>query len=110
MKKLVVAVSVLSLFGATSAMAKTGAEIWKATCTACHGANGEGKKSLGPAQKGNEFVVKGSEADIAAVIKDGRTGAAKKYKEFPSPMPAQKALTDAEIADVVKYMKEDLQK
>jgi mono/diheme cytochrome c family protein len=110
MKKLVVAVSVLSLFGATSAMAKTGAEIWKATCTACHGANGEGKKSLGPAVKGNEFVVKGPDAEIAAVIKDGRSGAAKKLKEFPSPMPAQKALTDDEIADVVKYMKDDLQK
>lgn len=110
MKKLVVAVSVLSLFGATSAMAKTGAEIFKATCTACHGPAGEGKKSLGPALKGNEFVVKGSDADISAVIKDGRTGAAKKYKEFPSPMPAQKALSDAEIADLVSYIKGDIQK
>ncbi|MBF8251113.1 MAG: Cytochrome c protein [Deltaproteobacteria bacterium] len=110
MKKLVVAVSVLSLFGATSAMAKTGAEIFKATCTACHGAAGEGKKALGPALKGNEFVVKGSDADISATIKDGRTGAAKKYKEFPSPMPAQKALTDAEIADLVSYIKGDIQK
>lgn len=110
MKKLVVAVSVLSLFGATSAMAKTGAEIFKSTCTACHGAAGEGKKSLGPALKGNEFVVKGSDADISATIKDGRSGAAKKYKEFPSPMPAQKALTDAEIADLVSYIKGDIQK
>lgn len=110
MKKLVVAVSVLSLFGATSAMAKTGAEIFKATCTACHGPAGEGKKSLGPALKGNEFVVKGSDADISATIKDGRSGAAKKYKEFPSPMPAQKALTDAEIADLVSYIKGDIQK
>lgn len=109
MKKLVVAVSVLSLFGATSAMAKTTEEIWK-TCTACHGAKGEGKKALGPALKGSEFVTKGSAADVTATIKDGRAGAAKKYKEFPSPMPPQKALTDAELADLVKYLKGDLQK
>lgn len=109
MKKLVVAVSVLSLLGATSVMAKTAEEIYK-TCVSCHGAKGEGKKALGPALKGSEFVVKGSDADVAATIKDGRSGAAKKYKEFASPMPAQKALTDAEIADVVKYLKDDIQK
>lgn len=110
MKKLVVAVSVISLLGATSAMAKTAAEIWKATCSPCHGANGEGKKPMGPAQKGNEFVIKSSDADIAAVIKEGRSGAAKKYKEFPSPMPAQKSLSDAEISDLVKFLKTDIQK
>ncbi|MDO8445684.1 MAG: c-type cytochrome [Deltaproteobacteria bacterium] len=109
MKKLVVAVSVLSLLGATSAMAKTTEEIWK-TCTACHGAKGEGKKALGPALKGNEFIVKGSDADISATIKDGRSGAAKKYKEFPSPMPPQKALTPDEIHELVEYLKGNLQK
>lgn len=110
MKKLVIAVSALSLLGATSVMAKTGAEIYKATCAPCHGVHGEGKKPMGPAQKGNEFVIKGTDADVAAVIKNGRAGADKKYKDFPSPMPPQKALTDAEIADLVKYLKGDLQK
>lgn len=110
MKKLVIAVSALSLLGATSVMAKTGVEIFTATCAPCHGAKGEGKKPMGPALKGSEFVTKGADADIAAVIKNGRAGADKKYKDFPSPMPAQKALTDAELADLVKHLKGDLQK
>lgn len=109
MKKLVIAVSALSLFGATSVMAKTGAEVFKATCVPCHGAKGEGKKPMGPALKGSEFVTKGTDADVAAVIKNGRAGAEKKFKDFPSPMPPQKALTDAELADLVKYIKGEVQ-
>lgn len=110
MKKIVVAVSALTLFGATAVMAKDAAEIYKTVCSPCHGAKGEGKKPMGPAQKGNKFITEGKDADIAAVIKNGRAGADKKYKDFPSPMPPQKALTDAEIADLVKYLKGDLQK
>jgi len=110
MKKVIVAICAVSLIGATAAMAKTGEEIYKATCSPCHGAKGEGKKPMGPAQKGNKFVIEGKDADIAAIIKNGRAGADKKYKDYPSPMPPQKALTDAEIADLVKYLKGDLQK
>lgn len=110
MKKLVIAVSAISLLGASVAMAKTGEEIYKTVCAPCHGAKGEGKKPMGPAQKGNKFVTDSADADVAAVIKNGRAGADKKYKDYPSPMPPQKALTDAEIADLVKYLKGDLQK
>lgn len=110
MKKLVIAVSALTLFGATAVMAKEAADIYKSTCATCHGPKGEGKKALGPPQKGNEFIIKGTDADVAAVIKNGRAGAAKKYKEFASPMPAQKTLTDAEIVDLVKFLKGDIQK
>lgn len=110
MKKLVVAVSALTLFSASAVMAKDAAEIYKTICSPCHGAKGEGKKPMGPPQKGNKFITDSADADIAAVIKNGRAGADKKYKEYPSPMPPQKALTDAEIAAVVKYLKGDLQK
>lgn len=113
MKKVIIAVCALTVFafGATSVMAKDAADIFKSTCSSCHGAKGEGKKSLAPALKGSQFVTKGSEAEVAATIKDGRSGAAKKFKEFPSAMPAQKgSLSDAEIGAVAKYLKTDLQK
>ena len=110
MKKVLAAVCALSLVGATAVMAKTAEEIYKGTCATCHGPKGEGKKALGPALKGAEFVVKGADADVKATLKDGRSGAAKKYKDFAGPMPAQKSLSDAELADVVKYLKGDLQK
>lgn len=110
MKKVLAAVCALSLVGATAVMAKTAEEIYKGTCATCHGPKGEGKKALGPALKGAEFVVKGSDADVKATLKDGRSGAAKKYKDFAGPMPAQKSLSDAELADLVSYLKGDLQK
>lgn len=110
MKKIVVAVCALSMFGATAAMAKEPAEIMKTICAPCHGAKGEGKKPMGPALKGSEFVTKSADADVIATIKDGRSGDKKKFKEFPSPMPPQKALTDAELAALVKYLKTDIQK
>lgn len=109
MKKVLAAVCALSLVGATAVLADGGEGIYKSKCATCHGPKGEGKKALGPALKGSEFVVKGSDADVKATIKDGRAAAAKKYKEFTGPMPAQK-LSDAELADLVKYLKGDLQK
>ena len=110
MKKIVIAVSALSLFGATAVMAKNAAEIYKTVCAPCHGAKGEGKKPMGPPQKGNKAIIEGKDAELAALIKNGRAGADKKYKDFPSPMPPQKSLTDEEIASLVKYLKTDIQK
>lgn len=113
MKKVIIATCALTIFafGATSVMAKEAADIFKSTCSTCHGAKGEGKKSLAPNLKGSQFVTKASDAEVKATIKDGRAGAAKKFKEFPSAMPAQKgSLSDAEIESLVKYLKHDIQK
>lgn len=110
MKKIVVAVCAISMFGATAAMAKEAAEIYKTVCTPCHGAKGEGKKPMGPALKGSEFVTKGADADVKATIANGRAGADKKFKEFPSPMPPQKSLSSEEVDALVKFLKTDLQK
>lgn len=109
MKKVVVAVCALTLLGATAAMAKSAPEIFKTICTPCHGAKGQGVKPMGPALKGSQFVTSSADADIVATIKNGRAGAEKKYKDYPSPMPPQKALTDAELADLAKYLKGDIQ-
>lgn len=110
MKKILVTVCALSMLGATAAMAKEAAEIFKTTCSPCHGANGEGKKPMGPSLKDSAFVKTGSEADIMNTIKNGRSGADKKYKEFPSPMPAQKALSDAELGALAKFLKTEIAK
>lgn len=87
------------------------AAIYKAKCSACHGAKGEGKKGMAPAHHGNEFIIKGTAEEIKKVILEGRTGAAKKYdkKLYPIDM-AKVALTDAEADAIIKFMKEDIQK
>lgn len=101
-----IAICVLTLFGATAATARDASEIFKVLCALCHGKEGEGKRVLGPALKGNEFIAKGTDAEIKATIRDGRSGVAKKYKDFAGPMPAQKALDDAELDALVKYLKD----
>ncbi len=59
---------------------------------------------MAPAFKGNAFIKDGAEADIAKVIKDGRNGAEKKYKQFAIGMPKQ-SLNDDEIKSVIAVMK-----
>ena len=86
-----------------------GAAIYKAKCASCHGQKGEGMKGLAPAHKGNEFITKGKAEDLVKLVLEGRIGAAKKYKEFPIDMP-KSGLSDADAAEVVKFLQGDLQK
>lgn len=96
----------LSLAFAGSALASDGAAIFKSKCSPCHGAEGQGT-AMAPAFKGNAFITGSKDgAEIAATIKEGRAGAAKKYKNFAIAMPAQKALTDDDIKAVIGVLKE----
>jgi mono/diheme cytochrome c family protein len=79
------------------------------TCGICHGEKGEGMKGLAPPLKGNKFVTEGSAADIGHVITKGRQGAEKKYKDLPSPMPAN-SMSDSRLQGLIAYLKGDLQK
>jgi len=89
--------------GATFAAAADGGAIFKSKCSTCHGPQGQGTK-MAPAFKGNAFIKNSSEADIANVIKSGRNGAEKKYKEFAIGMPKQ-TLNDDEVRAVVAQLK-----
>lgn len=79
------------------------------TCGTCHGETGEGMKGLAPALKGNKFVTEGSQGDIANTITKGRQGDAKRYKDLPSPMPAN-SMSDTRLSALIAYLKGDLQK
>ena len=85
------------------AFAADGATIFKSKCSACHGQDGAGS-AVAPAFKGNAFIQNSSETDIAQVIKNGRTGAEKKYKQFAIAMPKQ-TLNDDEIKAVITQLK-----
>ncbi len=104
-KFLALGVFALGVAVAGSAMAADGAEIFKSKCSACHGATGQGTP-MAPAFNGNDFVKSSEAADIAAVVKNGREGAAKHYKNFAIGMPAQKTMADADIEAVVAHLKE----
>lgn len=99
----VVALSIA--FFAGSAMAGGGADVFKAKCLPCHGAEGAGS-AVAPAFQGNAFIQSSSKDVIVNTIKDGRAGAAKKYKKFALAMPSWKnSLSDAQISEVADYLK-----
>ncbi len=90
---------------ALPATASDGGALYKAKCAACHGGDGQGT-AMAPAFVGNDWVGSAPDADVAATIKDGRQGAAKKYKNFAIGMPAQKGMADADVAALVAHLKE----
>lgn len=102
------ALCVICVFVATTAMAKEASEIYKTICSPCHGAKGEGKKPMGPSLKDSEFVKNGPDADVKNAIKNGVARAEKKYKDFPNPMPAHKALSDDELDSLIKFLKTEI--
>jgi cytochrome c6 len=77
----------------------TGAVLYKTKCAACHGADGKGETTMGKANKlkdlGSEDVQKESDADLAAIIGNGK-----------SKMPAYgKSLKPDQIKDLVAYIR-----
>ncbi len=106
MRKLLgIGVLALSVAVAGSALAADGAAVFKAKCSPCHGANGQGT-AMAPAFTGNKFIQTSSVEDIQHVIRTGRAGAAKHYKQFVLAMPAWKSLTDDEVTAVIGHLKD----
>lgn len=93
---LIVMMSLLS----PSANAQSGGEaIYKAKCASCHGPDGAGATPAGKATKARDFcseeVKKETDAEWIAIITKGK-----------SKMPAyDKKISDAEIKDVVAYIR-----
>ncbi|MFQ5428260.1 MAG: c-type cytochrome [Thermodesulfobacteriota bacterium] len=106
MRKLIgVAVVSFGLVFAGSAMANDGASLYKSKCLPCHGAAGAGT-AMAPGFTDNAFIKGASADDIVSVIKDGRAGAQKKYKNFALAMPPWKAsLKGDQIAAIADYLK-----
>ena len=91
-------VLIASLALAGSAFGADGAAIFKAKCAMCHGPDGSAStgmgKSMGLKPLGSPEVQKMSEADLTALISNGK-----------GKMPASKGkLSDDEISAVAKYV------
>ena len=82
----------------TSFAQTSGADTYKGKCQMCHAADGSGNTPAGKAMKAHPFdspeVLKQSDADLIAVIKNGK-----------NKMPAFTGkLTDAQIAGLVEHI------
>ena len=94
MKRILLAVAALALASSTFA-AEGAAGVYAAKCNACHGKDGKGT-AVGKKMGAPDISALGkSEADIAAVIADGK-GKMSGYKG---------KLSDAEIQGLAKFVK-----
>ena len=92
-------VSILMASATGTALAQAGADTYKAKCASCHGADGAGNTPAGKSMKVIPFsspdLMKASDDDLVAATKNGK-----------GKMPAYKGkLTDAQITDVVAYIR-----
>ena len=116
-KKILVAGMLVSgslLIPAMAHAAVDAAEMYRVRCSACHGPTGQGTRaslpSLGPALRGNPFIVSGSAAAIKQVIRKGRSGQKRLYDDTYPNMPSFnfEAVPDTDV--LIAYLKGDLQK
>jgi mono/diheme cytochrome c family protein len=79
--------------------AAVGAAVYLENCTPCHGLQAEGVS--GPALRNNRLIKAGSDQAVASVISQGRAGT-----DMPAWLVTNGgALTAAQIADVVAYLR-----
>lgn len=91
-----------------AATAGIGRDQYRASCSACHGQRGEGVQGVGLPLVGTDFVNNSTDQVLASLIKSGRpiwhadnqTG-----MDMP-PKGGNPSLTDAQIDDIVKYIRE----
>ena len=89
-----------TLFLPSSARAQSPSATYKAKCAGCHGADGKANtgagKALGAHDFGSDDVTKASDTDLVTIVTAGK-----------NKMPAYgKSLKEAEIKDLVTYVRE----
>lgn len=114
-KSLIACAAFVGMLAPPVTLAATDApEMYKQRCSHCHGANGQGTRAsvppLGPALKGNPFVVNGSPAAIAQVIRKGRQGERRLYNDAYPNMPSYGFEVVPDVEALVAFLKGGLQK
>jgi mono/diheme cytochrome c family protein len=94
-----VLIVMMSLLSSAANAQSSGEAVYKAKCASCHGPDGAGATPAGKATKARDFcseeVKKETDAEWIAIITKGK-----------SKMPAyDKKISDAEIKDVVAYIR-----
>lgn len=87
--------------------AEKGRQLFVASCSACHGPNGEGVQGLGKDMQHSEFIAGLTDDELVAFIKTGRpigdplntTGV-----DMP-PKGGNPAITDEQLMDIVAFMR-----
>ncbi|MEA2787403.1 MAG: hypothetical protein QOF71_3507 [Candidatus Eremiobacteraeota bacterium] len=91
---------------AASTNVAAGAKVFATNCTGCHGANGVGQPGIFPSLAANPYVS-GDAKRVIHTVKFGLTGKiVAKGVKYDGVMPAWSgALSDAQIADVISFIR-----
>jgi len=82
-----------------------GKKVYEKNCMACHMANGNGVPGLNPPLSKTDWVTGDKKRLINVVLKGLEDAIEVNGEEYVNPMPAMPHLTDAEIADVLTYIR-----
>ncbi|MGH9464959.1 MAG: c-type cytochrome [Thermoanaerobaculia bacterium] len=90
-----------------SADLELGLALFRGTCAACHGANGEGMPRLGKDLRAGAFVRGRSDAQLVEFLKEGRpaTHPDNLTRVDMPPRGGNPALTDEDLAAIVVYLR-----
>ncbi|MEO8583519.1 MAG: cytochrome c [Flavitalea sp.] len=82
-----------------------GKKVYERTCLPCHQANGSGVPGMTPPLKKTDYVL-GDKKVLIGILQNGLDDEISiNGKFFNNPMPAQSALKDEEMADVLTYVR-----
>ena len=87
--------------------AEAGLTIYDGTCTTCHGVGGVGVENLGKPLANSDFVSGMTDAELIEFIKVGRAPSDPENTSGVAmpPKGGNPALDDADLADVVAYLR-----
>jgi cytochrome c6 len=105
MKKIILLATIIGFSAALNSSAADGKEVWDKNCAKCHGAAGKGESKMGQKLGVKDYssaAVQDALTDDAAIkaVKEGF-----KDKDGKVVMKPSDTLSDAEVKDVVAYLR-----
>jgi disulfide bond formation protein DsbB len=87
--------------------APSGADLYKSSCSACHGADAKGIPNIGKDLVGGEFCRTQTEDQLLDFVKKGRTSddPLNTTKVAMPPKGGNPALSDSDIRSIIQYVK-----
>jgi len=90
--------------GSLKASIARGEKVYTSVCISCHQAGGTGVPRMNPPLKGTS-IVKGDKKVMIGIILNGLKDTDIDGESYSNNMPAQRQLSDADIADVLTYVR-----
>lgn len=82
-----------------------GKELYQASCQACHRADGTGTRGLFPPLAGSDYLMADEKRAISTVLNGLSGPVTVNGVEYNLQMPAQRNLTDEDLASILTYVR-----